>query len=227
MILRLQLTATALCALAFGSACTKPATDLSEAAYGRAVGQFAMLSGETKDLTYRDARFDQVLEALDQVPAGSASDRARALAQRIRLARMTAEQADQKSQQEIREATAPPLFVPGNRAAMSAPIPPKAPALAGARQPTTLAVNATLPAAAGAAAQATDWYHQAGYGQPAAAAPAAPPPEPEAEMAQSQVSGKPDASARPSSSGEAPNDGGWRIYGLPGPAGKAMGGGAP
>jgi hypothetical protein len=190
------------------------------------VAQFAALSAETKDLTYRDARFDQVLEALDQVPSGSeASDRARALAQRIRVARMAAEQEDKTREQEIQQATAPPTFIPGARAGPpeSVPLKTQAPSPAATRVQSAALAPASAVAQPAASPQLPDWYRQAGYApaEPAPADQAAPPEQQEVDQAQSP--GKPDASVRPGSAADSGSDAGWRVYGLPGPAGKALG----
>jgi hypothetical protein len=230
MTLRTLQASLVVCTCLVVGACNKPALDPAEAAYGRAVTQFAALSAETKDLNYRDARFDQVLVALDQVPAGSeASDRARALAQRIRLARMTAEQADRRSQQELREATAPPVFVPGPKTETLERPPLKTPAEsppAGWVQAPALTV-AVSPQDSSGSAVVPEWYRKAGYLPSPAAPPSVAAPAPassdEQDMAQGQSQGKPDASARPPP-GDSTSDAGWRIYGLPGPAGKALGG---
>jgi hypothetical protein len=228
MMLRIFQASLIGCTCVVVGACNKATPDPAEAAYGRAVTQFAALSAETKDLNYRDPRFDQVLVALDQVPAGSeASDRARALAQRIRLARMTAEQADQRSQQELREATAAPVFVPGPKTEAPGPPSLKTPVQsppAGWVQAPTLAAAASPQDPSGSAV-VPEWYRRAGY-LPSPAAPAAPAPaaSDEPDMAQGQSQGKPDASTRPPPPGDSTSDAGWRIYGLPGPAGKALGG---
>lgn len=225
MTARSLLASAALCACALVGGCNKPTQDPAEAAYGRAVAQFAALSAETKDLTYRDARFDQVLEALDQVPTGSeASDRARSLAQRMRLARAAADQADRRSQQELKEATASPVFVPGARAAAPEPVPLTAEAKSAAgTQVRTAALSAPgVPAAQGPSAL-PEWYRQSGYAPPAPAEQQAAPSTEQQDVDQAQAAGKPDASARPPAPAGSTSDAGWRVYGLPGPAGKAMG----
>jgi hypothetical protein len=215
-------------------ACTRRTEDPAEAAYGKAVAQFAALSAETKDLTYRDPRFDQVLEALDAVPSGSeAADRARALGQRIRLARTAADQDDNRRQQELQEATAAPVFVPGP-AEPVAPVMPKRPIVEQA--PTPRAGGSVALAVAPTAAQTgitpslPDWYQQAGYGTPPPAQAPAPgeapaddsAPSDQPDVGQSPSGGNPDASTKHHASSS--DDAGWRIYGLPGPAGKALGG---
>jgi hypothetical protein len=215
-------------------ACTKHTEDPAEAAYGKAVAQFAALSAETKDLTYRDPRFDQVLEALDAVPSGSeASDRARALGQRIRLARAAADQDDKRSQQELQEATAAPVFVPEPSEAV-APVMPKRPGTE--PEPMPHAAGSVALAVAPTAAQTgitpslPDWYQQAGYGTPPPAPAPAPgedsapsdQPSDQTDVAQSPSGGNPDGSTKHHASSS--DDAGWRIYGLPGPAGKALGG---
>ncbi len=207
-------------------ACHKAEEDPSEAAYGEAVARFAQLSAQTQDLTYADPRFDEVLADLARVPADSeAGMRAAALAQRIRQARLAAAQAEQVTTQQIERATAAPRFIPER------PTPTELPKVAvpadGALPPTqgtALTMSSGLsPSSAPPAIP--DWYRQRGFiAPPPSEAPPPPPPEP-APASDDVVSGTPDASSRtPPPSTTPPDDAGpAHIFGLPGPAGRALG----
>jgi hypothetical protein len=114
-------------------ACRKPVPiDPAEEAFHRAVTQFAEVSKLTQDLTYRDPRFDPILDALDQIPVGTdAKPRAVALAERIRGARTLANSQERTSELLQAQAEAPPAFQPQARF-LSAP-PPKPSAMPEAR----------------------------------------------------------------------------------------------
>ncbi len=103
--------------IAGAAACRKPIpVDPAEEAFHKAVTQFAEVSKLTQDLTYRDVRFDSVLEALDQIPANAdPKPRATALAERIRGARALADAQDRSSAFAQAQAEAPPPFDPQPR----------------------------------------------------------------------------------------------------------------
>jgi hypothetical protein len=227
-MIRARASALALsCLCGSGIACHKPVEDPSEAAYGQAVARFAQLSAQTQDLTYRDPRFDEVLADLARIPADSeAGMRAAALVQHIRQGRTVATQADQKTAQALQQAIAAPGFVPERRAwaaPLAAPPNPtvdRPPVLQGA----PLTASAGLPQP-GAPAPLPDWYRQRGFLTDQPVAPSLPPPPPPGEEPVDVVAGAPDASASTSTPSPAPSNDGGRphIFGLPGPAGRALG----
>ena len=161
---RLGLRGLALIALS-AAACRKPSPiDPAEEAFHRAVTRFAETSTLTKDLTYRDPRFDRVLEALDQIPADTEPKaRALALAERIRGARALASSQERSSELLQAQAEAPPAFEPQLRLPSSPAPKPTAQAEA---QPTPADLGYAEPVSGGPIAKAPvkrlpSWY--AGY----------------------------------------------------------------
>jgi hypothetical protein len=216
--LRGVLVAAALGALA----CRKPTpVDPAEAAYHAAVARFAEVSQLTQDLTYRDPRFDPVLDALDAIPAESEpKPHAMALADRIRGARALANSQERRSQLLQAQAEAPPAFeaqlrLPSgstpNRI-VPAVAQPQAAIAPGFGEPV-----GGVPAAKGAVKKLPSWY--AGYfgtaeksqdagGAEANSAAATEPDSPPAK--------KPAPAAAPEPVGPPP------VFGVPGPAGSAL-----
>ncbi len=204
------------------SACRKPAPlDPAEAAFHEAVTRFAEVSKLTGDLTYRDGRFDPILEALDRIPAESeAKPRALALAERIRGARALASSQERSSELLQAQAEAPPAFEPQPRLP-SSPAPGQ-PARKEA-QPAPAEPGYDEPLSGGAVAKASGrrlppWY--AGYfatgdriddaGATGADAPDVAVPSPTPKPA-SKPSGKDEAPVGPPA-----------VFGVPGPAGGAL-----
>ncbi len=214
--------AATLLALGLSSvACRKPPPpDPAEVAYRRAVEMFARFAAQTHDLTYRDPRFDNVLAALALVPAGDPlRAKADALAREILAARRQATDEDAKSAGVVAKALAPAPFVPAPHDAPF-PTPPAAPAGAtGAGAPQWSGGGWE-----GASSEATplpDWYRKAGYlglgRRPPSPASSVPPPV---------VAASPPAAPAPAQrpSAAPPPRPQPAIYGLPGPAGRALGG---
>ncbi len=224
-------------ALAIGGCRKPPPPDLAEAAYRHAVELFAKASADTHDLTYRDPRFDGVLAALAEVPAGDElRPKADALGQQILDARRRADALDREGEQKVAEALAEPAFVP---LPVDAPMPAPGgarrggPGATGATGPATLSSGWTPSSSPGAAQRGGDtelpfYYRLAGYlgyhrsagGAPvqSSAAPAAAPPPPPAEA--KAPSPAPSPRAAPSSAPA--QQGPPAVYGLPGPAGRAL-----
>jgi hypothetical protein len=224
-------------------ACRKPVVeDPAEVAYHHAIELFAKASAESHDLSYRDPRFDAVLTALGEVPQGT-SFRAKAdqLVQQIVLARAEADRIDHDSNNAISQALAPVQFNPLER---SVPLPSHGKPAAGpqpstaptAPEATGYAGTAAVPRAPGER-KLPDWYRQAGYlglgKRPGTVPGAAPTPTgvaaaPAAETP--EVAAAPPATespAAPASPSAAPNPsspptGPPQVFGLPGPAGRAV-----
>jgi hypothetical protein len=230
-------------------ACRKPvAVDPADALYHRAIELFAKASADTHDLTYRDPRFDEVLTALGEVPPGSElRGKADALAEQIRQARAEAERADLDSKKALSDALASPEFSPrprdaalpvgmgkgGTRSADGRDLPIRPGfGYTGRSSPASAVPTAgesRLPA----------WYKQAGYmglgkrviglaatgstgGAAAVTGPPPAPPAADATAATAPAAAPPSlapAEAAPPPAGPPP------IFGLPGPAGRAVMGG--
>jgi hypothetical protein len=196
--------------------------DPAERAYRAAVQLFAQSSAASQDLTYRDARFDAVLVALEAVPAGSElRAQADGLAKRIRSARSEADAAEAKSREEVERALAQPPFGPRNAT----------PTASGAR---ALGHGITPPSPGANEAPPTAPLHEATAAQKARrrslpagdqeiSEGAAPAQEADAEAAtQPEESAQPRAPGRKTMPASKPADG--TVFGLPGPAGRAMSG---
>ncbi len=230
-------------------ACDKPPiVDPAEVAYRHAMDLFAKACTDTHDLTYRDPRFDAVLEALALVPQGDElRAKADALVQQIKTARAEADRADAESNSQISQALEPPTFSPQERDAPF-PVMGKAGAPAAgagaARQVSSnfgYAGSASPPSAAArraADSKLPEWYRRAGYlgygKRPAApgatgptgqAAPPTGPPPPAAEAANTASGPAPNANLAPSSATPVVPQGPPPVFGLPGPAGRAIMGG--
>jgi regulator of sigma E protease len=209
----------------WGAACRKPQVNPDEAAYGKAVARFAQVSAQTQDLTYRAPGFDEVLAELDSVPRTSeAGTRAAALAQSIRQARLAGAQQDEKSTQLLKQATAAPSFTPEQR------LPDEAPAQAspaGGQPPPSMGGSPLTASSVPQGATALPaWYGQRGYlgAQPTPPAAAPPTGEDSPPGSPDAVAGTPDASSAPGKSQQTSTDAGpWRVFGVPGPAGRALG----
>jgi hypothetical protein len=202
------------------SACRKPApVDPAEAAFHEVVTRFAEVSKLTKDLSYRDARFDPILGALDQIRAESeAKPRALALAERIRAARALASSQERSSELLQAQAEAPPAFEPQARLPPPAATKrttaidaPPASSEQGYAEPVSGGPVATAPGH-----RLPSWYagyfgtddkiQDAGASEPDATAVNAPPSKPARKE-----SGKGARSVAPPP-----------VFGLPGPAGSAL-----
>jgi len=232
-----------------------PIVDPAEEAYRHAMELFSKASAETHDLTYRDPRFDDVLAALALVPQGDElRGKADALVQRIKLARAEADRADGESNNAISQALAAPEFNPQPRDAPF-PVPTKSSVVkstAVARGPSELD-NMGAGMGAGSYPGASppvqknsklpSFYRQAGYlgagkgsglGPPALGPPnpqqsaALGPPQPAAQTADTAVAQEPPTQAPdapPSAPPPGPPPGPPPVFGLPGPAGRAILGG--
>ncbi|MHB8418610.1 MAG: hypothetical protein ACYDCL_11070 [Myxococcales bacterium] len=209
------------------AACRKaPPADPAEAAYRRAVDLFAKASAETHDLSYRDPQFDAVLEALAEVPAGDElRPKADALAGQIREARHEAELLDREGDERVAAALSEPNFVP---LPQDAPMPAaKAAGPSGAERPAAAGGGVWWPTPERPGQIGKDglpaYYRMAGYfgygkqkASPASEAPAKPetgatPPPAAAAPTVRSASPPPEAPQGPPS-----------IYGLPGPANRAL-----
>jgi hypothetical protein len=217
------------------AACDKPPIDdPAEVAYRRAMELFAGASAASHDLTYRDPRFDAVLAALAEVPRSDPLGiKAYELGQKIERARADADRADHESNAAVSQALAP---VPFNALPRDVPLPASAKPVAGAattdRGPSELqnlgGVGLSNPIAE---RKLPDWYRRAGYfgagKRPGAPTPPGeadrlgPPPPPD-EMADSPPPTPPPA-ADPTPSPPPPPPGPPPVFGLPGPAGRALG----
>jgi hypothetical protein len=188
---------------------------------------FAQASGASQDLSYRDPRFDAVLSALAEVPMGSEfRSQAEALANRIRQARARANASDAESKEAIDRALAQPAFesqgkMTGTFPSAQPPRPPGAPVPAS--PPTSFSgPRADSSQNAAAAARAL---------QRSLPAEDQEPPEEEvgsnaaSASEESDEPGKPPppATAAPAKPPSPPPTPPGQIFGLPGPAGKAMG----
>ena len=218
-----------LASLTLTAACRRPPPpeDPAQAAYRSAAQLFAAASAASGDLSYRDPRFDEVLVALALVPPGSdPAPKALALAARIREARARANAADEASAREVEAALAPPGFNPLPRDAKFTR--PSVRSRAG-EPPSSNAISASwspaFVASKSGAGKLPDWYRQAGYlglGQrptaPEAPAAVAAPTDPDGGAAAKDSSTtRRRASPAPTSTPAPP-----AVYGLPGPAGKAL-----
>ena len=208
------------------AACRKPPPpDPAEAAYRHAVELFAKASADTHDLTYRDSRFDAVLDALAEVPSGDElRPKAEALAQQILVARRQAAAADQASDEQVARALSDPSFVARPR---DAPFPAAAPgagATSGAAGAPAWRGTSWTGSTPSGGQQLPDWYRQAGYlglrprAAPAAAA-VAPAPGPRIAVPPVIAPSRPPppGSVQPAAPPPAP-----AVFGLPGPAGRAL-----
>jgi hypothetical protein len=199
-----------------------PVEDPAEQVYRGAVQLFAQASAASHDLTYRDPRFDPVLTALAQIPEGSEfRSEADALATRIRTARERANAADAESQKAIDRALAQPTFesqgkvettqgsvVTPKMARPSAAVPP----------PEPMGPNLALPSAAAARAQRRSLAAGAQEGDDETAQE---PPEP---STQDEPAPAPRTATRtPPPPPSPPPTPPGQVFGLPGPAGRAMG----
>jgi hypothetical protein len=239
---RLGVAAVAL-GVALG-ACDKPLPpDPAEAAYHQAIELFAKASADTGDLTYRNPRFDEVLAALAEVPHGDElRAKADALAQQILTARAEANRADGESADAVAQALAAPEFSPQAR---DVPFPlPGGVGKPGAKAAGSQTASDNVGYGGGgyspsasrkSSASLPDWYRQAGYlglgKHPRAAAPtgqaaAATGPPPPADPAANTPAGPAQSSnTAPSTATPAVPQGPPPIFGLPGPAGRAVMGG--
>src|SRR5581483_1020387 len=136
--------------LALATGCRRPAsaTDPAEAAYHAAVLQFAETSKATQDLSYRDPRFDSILEALDRIQSSAESKpKAMALADRIRSARAAASALDRASALIQAQADEVPPVQPQT---ITLPPVPKATAAPPAEMPVAAPGGDTIDLAGGA-----------------------------------------------------------------------------
>jgi hypothetical protein len=201
-----------------------PPEDPAEKIYRGAVQLFAQASAASQDLTYRDPRFDAVLAALAKVPEGSEfRPDADALAERIRTAREKATAADAESQKAIERALARPEFESQGKvvATQGSAVTPR-PASKAAPSAPGVAPSAEAVQSSEAAARAIQRSLSAGEQEPPDVAPEtqavdnASPSEPEsAPPARASASRPPPPPPPPTPPGQ--------IFGLPGPAGRAMG----
>ncbi len=212
--------------------------DPAQLAYRRAVRLFAALSADAGDLFYRDPRFDGVLELLAEVPPGSEPfPKAQELARRIRAGRAEAEREDEAQARAVDEALGDPNFravgrwSPVKPASAAAPAPAAADAAPGVGAGLVGGAPGFQPGGRGVFVQGIgqlpDWYRQAGYfglggsplaAEPAASASAPPAADPTGAAAPSPSPARPRQAA---SSATAPSAS-PAVYGVPGPAGRAL-----
>ncbi|HUB07297.1 MAG TPA: hypothetical protein VMB50_09855 [Myxococcales bacterium] len=213
--------------------CRKPPPeDPAEAAYRHAVELFAKASAETHDLTYRDPRFDAVLEALAQVPAGDElRPKADALALQIRQGRDEGEQLDAEGNKNVAAALAEPDFVPLPK---DAPMPvPGSATRSNDSQPAESPAPDWPWTSAGAKSNGRpagynplpDYYKRAGYlgyGQHAASADGTPPPPPPVQQEEPAPPAPKAPVVVPAQAPPPETQGPPPVYGLPGPASHAL-----
>jgi hypothetical protein len=206
----------------------QPPDDPAEKIYRGAVQLFAQASAASHDLTYRDPRFDAVLAELAKVPVGSEfQPEAEALSTRIRTAREKANAADAESQRAIDQALAQPTFQSQGKieATQGSVVTPR-----GVKAATTPAGSAAVPGGpqmelpSTAAARAVRRSLAAGAQEEPDPADR-PAPETEA-TAQDEAVPVPEAAPRrrvPPAPPPPPPTPPGQVFGLPGPAGRAMG----
>lgn len=228
---RLGLRGLALLALS-AAACRKPAPiDPAEAAFHQAITRFAETSALTKDLTYRDPRFDPILDALDHIPAESEPKAsALALAERIRGARALASSQERSSELLQAQAEAPPAFEPQLRLPSSPAPKQKAQAEAQATPSDPGYEPGSEPVSGGPIGKPSvkrlpSWY--AGYfGGSAGTGAGATEDGGATEAAATVVSGRPSPPASQPARKEAGKSsesaGPPPVFGVPGPAGSAL-----
>jgi hypothetical protein len=236
---RSLLAVAALAASALGCSRAPLPEDPGQRPYHDAVVLFAKLSDDTQDLTYRDPRFDDVIDLCGQVPPTSElRPKADALAGRIRQARTEAEAHAREAAQLRAQAEASPDFQPEPRVALPATaqptVPPGSANSAGANAAPGAGSVGSYEASSQAGARRYDaahpaplpeWYRKKGYfgGSPeAAAVPAADSVG--APAAPADVAPAPPTPAPPVRTQAAPVQpvGPPPVFGLPGPAGHAL-----
>lgn len=229
-------------------ACEKPpVVDPAEVAYRHAMDLFAKASADTQDLTYRNPRFDEVLAALALVPQGDElRTKADRLAEQIRQARAEADRADGESNSKLDEALAAPSFNPQPRDAPF-PMPTKPGAAKGVAPAQPMPVSpgySGTPYPSGGqhpppSSKVPSFYKQylsannrPGTAPPGVAGPsgeesaALGPPKPGANVTTTDTAAAPPAEAAPVGTPTlGPPPGPPPVFGLPGPAGRAIMGG--
>jgi len=216
-------------AIALATACHRPPPeDPAEQLYRGAVQLFAQASAASHDLTYRDPRFDAVLAELAKVPEGSEfRPEADALAKRIRTAREEAAAADEESRKAIDRALAQPAFESQGKfeATQGSTVTPRAAPPRTAPPPPTMPPPDPGPSQSNAA-RALQRSLAAGAQEPADApaafAPGADDSAPDETAAPSAAPHRRAPPPPPTPPPPPPTPPG-QIFGLPGPAGRAMG----
>jgi hypothetical protein len=217
-------------AMVLATACRRPPPeDPAEQVYRGAVQLFAQASAASHDLTYRDPRFDAVLAELAKVPENSEfRPEADALTTRIRTAREQAAAADEESRKAIDRALAQPAFESQGRldATQGSTVTPRV------APPRTASPAGTMPPpdpgpSQSNAARALQRSLAAGAQEPADApaayAPGADDSAPDETAAAPPVAPNRGSRPPPPAPPPPPPTPPGQVYGLPGPAGRAMG----
>jgi len=199
-------------------ACHKPPpVDPANEAFHAAVVRFAETSKITQDLTYRDPRFDPILEALDRIPADSEpKPQALALAERIRGARALANSLEPGSDRLRAEAEASPTFEPQLRPPPNSTLKPVAPVEPQAPAPTQGTSPIATASARSPAKPLPSWYGDY-FGSAEASQDAGPAPADATAAPDREVPPAPKRAAKAVDSVAPPP-----VFGLPGPAGSAL-----